>query len=137
MRLYLRADLLKSEGAPKLKAKAGKPVDPNTAKTGETRGGTYVARVQNGYDKDGSPQYRYFRTEEDYETYLRNKGKSASAKKLEEKVKKEHETSKEKTTGHIESSEDNTKASDKKDDDDDKDKKRSSVSKGLRLFIEV
>lgn len=121
MRLYLRADLLKSEGAPSQKAGAGKPVDTG-GKKGEQRGGTYVARVQNGYEKDGSPKYRYFRTEEEYESFLHNKGKSPQAKDLEDKVKKEHEASKEKTTGHITASED-------------KEKKKHGLLKSVRLYV--
>lgn len=124
MRLYLRADLLKSEGAPKQKAGAGKPVDTSAGKKGEQRGGTYVARVQDGYEKDGSPKYRYFRTEEEYESYLHHKGKSPQAKNLEEKVKKEHEVSKEKTTGHVSANEDK-----------DKDKKRHGLLKSVRLYV--
>ncbi len=92
MILYLREDLLKSEGA---KAGSDKPADVHSSK-GEQRGGQYVARAQVGYDHDGSPKYRYFKTEEEYETYLKGKGRSEGAKKLEDKVKKEHKESTEK-----------------------------------------
>ena len=69
---------------------------------GGQRGGKYVARVQVGYDKDGSAKYRYFRSGDEYKAYLEGrKGKKAtqeahakhSAKRLEEKTKKEHEES--------------------------------------------
>ncbi len=64
--------------------------------TGEQRGGAYVARVQTGYEKDGSPKYRYFDTEQEYESYLRGAGRKKQAteqkkrgKELKEKTKKE------------------------------------------------
>lgn len=38
--------------------------------TGQALGGKYVARVQTGVEKDGSPQYRYFRSQADYNKYL-------------------------------------------------------------------
>ena len=41
--------------------------------TGEERDGQYAARSQIGYEKDGSPMYRYFKTMEEYKTYLKNK----------------------------------------------------------------
>lgn len=46
--------------------------------TGEHVGGTYVARVQTGVEKDGSPQYRYFRSQAEYNEYL---GAQRKAKK--------------------------------------------------------
>lgn len=98
MQLYLHPDLLKSEM--KQKADAAKPTDVSGGK-GEQRGGKYVARVQIGYEKDGSPKYRYFKTEEEYEAYLQSRGKSKAAKKLEQKVKREHEESTDKHTGKI------------------------------------
>lgn len=114
-------ELAKSEGPPKQKAGASKPVDASSK--GEQRGGTYVARVQNGYEKDGSPKYRYFRTETEYESYLHNKGKSPQAKNLEDKVKKEHEDSKEKATGHVNPSEDKEK------------KRHGLLTKSVRLYV--
>jgi len=53
-RLYIRADLLSK----------------SKEQTGEHAGGTYVARVVTGTEKDGSPQYRYFRSQADYNKYL-------------------------------------------------------------------
>lgn len=72
------------------------------SQTGETRGGKYVARVQIGTEKDGSPRYRYFKTQDEYESYLAGqKGKKEraakqkkQAHKLETKVKEEQRTSK-------------------------------------------
>lgn len=58
------------------------------AQTSEVRGGKYAARVQEGYEKDGSPKYRYFKTQEEYEEYMRGKGggkKKTKKKKDEEK----------------------------------------------------
>lgn len=90
--------------------------------TGEHVGGTYVARVQTGIEKDGSPQYRYFRSQADYNNYLAQQrdakkegkkmgqGKKGSKSKegktgkvldikerLQAKLKKEHESSRSKT----------------------------------------
>jgi len=85
MRLYLREDLAKSENS-------DKPAAPS--KSGEQRGGAYVARAQVGTEADGSPRYRYFKTQEEYDSFLGSKKKeSSSGKKLEEKVEKEHEES--------------------------------------------
>lgn len=72
---------------------------------GDLRGGSYVARVKTGVEKDGSPQYRYFRTQEEYNTYLSGgqEKREADAKKkkdsdsLKEKVKDEHKESKERS----------------------------------------
>lgn len=86
MRLYLREDLVKSE------KKSDKPAAPSHA--GEQRGGTYVARAQVGAEADGSPRYRYFKTQEEYDNFLGNK--KEGGKKLEEKVEKEHKESTEK-----------------------------------------
>ena len=85
-------------------------------KQGEQREGKYAARTQIGYEKDGSPQYRYFKTMEEYKTYLDNKGRSAKKDKkdpkasdkgkgdLEDKVKKEQAESKDKS-GNLKSQE--------------------------------
>lgn len=94
--LYLKSQLLRKSqdsGKPTAKAGAADPVNKNSTDRGSQKGGKYVARVQIGIEKDGSPMYRYFRSEEEYETYLKNQGKSKSAKDLEKKVKKEHEES--------------------------------------------
>lgn len=94
MYLYLRYDLLKSE---------------SSASKGEQRGGSYAARIQIGMAADGSPRYRYFKTEAEYSEYLKNKqskGKNAEhghqkgSGDLEQKVKKEHEESTEKQKKH-------------------------------------
>ncbi|NJL53705.1 hypothetical protein HC928_00270 [bacterium] len=101
MRLYIRNDLVKSNKKDlEQKAGAGKPADVSGGK-GEQRGGKYTARVQIGYEKDGSPKYRYFQTEEEYETYLQGKGRSKESKKLEHKVKQEHAESTDKQTGRV------------------------------------
>lgn len=133
MRLFIRHDLVKSEQ--KGSADSSKPVNAHDGGStqsggrGEQRGGHYVARTQIGYEKDGSPKYRYFKTEEEYETYLKGKGKSPEAKKLEHKVKREHDESTDKHTGltvHKPAShKPGLLASDK------------PVSKSLRLFLKV
>lgn len=105
--LYLRAELLnkskKDLAKPKTKAKAGDAVSTSDTSggRGSQRGGKYVARVQVGYEKDGSPKYRYFKTNEEYETYMSARGESKEAKKLEHKVKKEHQESTDKHTGRV------------------------------------
>ena len=53
-RLYIREELLTK----------------SKEQTGEHSGGTYVARVVTGTEKDGSPQYRYFRKQSEYNDYL-------------------------------------------------------------------
>lgn len=107
--LYLRAELLNKagkspkssgDGKPKTKAGAGTPGDVSGGR-GEQRGGDYVARIQVGYEKDGSPKYRYFRTEEAYEEYLKGRGRSKASQELEDKVKREHEESTDKHSGTV------------------------------------
>lgn len=73
------------------------------SQTSEVRGGDYAARVQEGYEKDGSPKYRYFKTQEEYEKYLQGKGKGKKKKKkkdsdntLAEKREEERKDSKKK-----------------------------------------
>lgn len=72
---------------------------------GEEREGTYAARAQTGYEKDGSPQYRYFKTMAEYKTYLANKNGSEdsgedkdenSGDKLKQKMDKEQRATKRK-----------------------------------------
>lgn len=87
--LFIREELLKSEH----KSDSSKP---SASTKGEQRGGDYIARIQIGYERDGSPKYRYFKSEEEYESYLSSRGRSKSAKQLEDKVKKEHKESTEK-----------------------------------------
>lgn len=52
---------------------SGDAIFKSKEQTGEHAGGTYVARVQTGIEKDGSPQYRYFRSQADYNKYLAQK----------------------------------------------------------------
>jgi len=49
---------------------SGDAIFKSKDQTGEHAGGTYVARVQTGVEKDGSPQYRYFRSQAEYNKYL-------------------------------------------------------------------
>lgn len=85
MRLYLRDELMKSES----KDAGGK--GPAISHTGEQRGGSYAARTHIGYEKDGSPKYRYFKTAQEYQTFLTENKKNA--KDLKEKVGGEHKES--------------------------------------------
>ena len=73
--------------------------------TGEQQGGKYAARVQTGIEKDGSPQYRYFSTQAEYEEYLSKQrkaktgtgdskgGKKDIKQRLQSKLKQEQEKS--------------------------------------------
>lgn len=109
MRLYLREDLIKSDA---------KSPAPN--KSGELRGGSYVARAQVGTEADGSPKYRYFKTQEEYDHYLGHK--KSEGTKLGDKVEKEHEESTEKQH-HANLL------------DRDHDRKESKVAKSIRLYV--
>lgn len=62
--------------------------------TGDERDGSYAARVQTGFEKDGSPQYRYFHTMDEYKTYLANKNKTGDDDK--KKPEKKEDTLKDK-----------------------------------------
>lgn len=93
-----------------------KSLCPNTLskgedQTGESRGGAYAARAQVGVEKDGSPMYRYFKTIDEYKTYLAGKGKGVKPKgetkeekeSLKDKTDKERKKQKmlqDKTTAH-------------------------------------
>lgn len=63
---------------------------------GDERGGGYLKRVVTGKDKDGSPQYRYIRTQEELDAWEKNQAKNKKKDKkedkpsLKEKVTKEH-----------------------------------------------
>ncbi len=70
--------------------------------------GNYVGRVQTSVGKDGDPIYKYFYDPEEYQKYMANKQEGAAKdtrkddKKdeppLKDKLDKEHEDSKAKTT---------------------------------------
>jgi hypothetical protein len=56
---------------------------------GSEKGGKYIMRVVTGTDKDGSPQYRYLRTQEEVEAYQGDKSsKKVTHEKQEERAKK-------------------------------------------------
>lgn len=86
----------------------------STSQRGEDRGGKYLMRVITGKDKDGSPQYRYIRSEEELKAY----------KKRHKDTKITHEDQKKKA-GEIEN-----KAKESKDDSsEDKDQKSKKEKK--------
>lgn len=117
--------------------------------TGEHQGGTYVARVQTGTEKDGSPQYRYFRSQADYNEYLsrardaKQKGagkvqggkkgtKPSGKERLKAKLKEEQESSSQKVRSKQSNKVTSEEASDKK--------KRSLLSgdktaKSMRIYL--
>lgn len=55
------------------------------SKVGEMRGGKYAARAQVGQNKDGSPRYKYFATQEEYKKYLADQSDSKNSKDDQEK----------------------------------------------------
>ena len=138
--LYLRKSLLgwPADSLEKSEESAAKAGASSKAKSGELRGGKYAARVQTGVEKDGSPKYRYFKTEEEYSSYLKDSksegkapthGHEKGSGKLEGKVKEEHEESTEKQQRHGLLAGKTDKSKDKSDKDD------KPVSKSLRLYV--
>lgn len=86
----------------KLYLKLEKAVDRGIMRP-STRG--YLKRVVTGKDADGSPQYRYIRTQEALDAWEENQRKNAPNKakkedktKLKDKVDAEHKDSTEKLT---------------------------------------
>jgi hypothetical protein len=112
MRLYLHQDLVKSE------KNEDSPKAPKA--TGEQKGGNYVARVQDGYDGEGKPKYRYFKTQDEYQSYIKKKGGKKDGSELQSKVEKEHKDSVKK----VEESQKNGK-----------DLLSKETKKSMRLFI--
>ncbi len=107
------------------------------SQTSELRGGRYAARVQEGYEKDGSPKYRYFKTAAEYEEYMsgkkgkkpkkdkkHGKGKGEDKDSLEQKQKEERKESKRQQRALF------TEGKKKK-------KEVETTKKGLQLYIEV
>jgi len=93
--LYLRHDLIKGDSS--TKPEKAKKEGGASSKTGEQRGGKYVARVQTGYEKDGSPRYKYFDTLEERDKYLQSRGTSGDGKKrLKDKLTDEQKEAKQK-----------------------------------------
>jgi hypothetical protein len=86
---------------------------------GSEKGGKYIMRVVTGTDKDGSPQYRYLRTQEEVDAYRGNK---KSKKITHEKQTKEAKEQKQKLLV-------GKKAKKDKDDDEDEDEKTAKKSK--------
>tara|TARA_R100001244_G_scaffold53662_1_gene46574 strand:- start:15170 stop:15568 length:399 start_codon:yes stop_codon:yes gene_type:complete len=84
MKLFIKQESVRKAGA--VERRSVHLVRQKTR--GEMRGGSFVARVVTGTDKDGSPQYRYFKTNEEYKSYLDSKG---SGKKESEAGKKKGE----------------------------------------------
>lgn len=109
------------------------------AQTNEVRGGKYAARVQIGYERDGSPKYRYFESQDEYESYLQGK----KGRKGEDKrdKKKAQEDLKDKTKEEQKKSSEKKRESLLKPKKKDKDVKVSAkdtkVSKSLHLYLEV
>ena len=108
------------------------------SQTSELRGGKYAARIQEGYEKDGSPKYRYFKTQQEYKDFLANKGsgkkkgkkkgkddkKKDSGQSLEAQQKEEQKESRRKQRTLF------TEAKSKK-------QEVETTKKSLQLYIEV
>lgn len=112
----------------------------NPAAVGEQVGGQYAHRIQIGYEKDNSPKYQYFKTEDEYKTYLENKAKKKKKpgdkkspvdkkKDLKEKLTAEQKKNKDKETGKEFSRRGKLFVKDKK--------KKTKISKSIGLFIGV
>ncbi len=74
MHLFLSADLLKSD-----------------------RGGKYHTKIQDGWKTDGTPKYKYFYSQEEYEKYKNSQGHGLhqADTDLEREVSQEHKEGKE------------------------------------------
>lgn len=96
--IYLHKSLCDLEKAGQLATSAD-----SSSTAGEQRGGDYFHRIQTGYSKDNTPQYRYFRTKDEWESYSNKQGDTQrartkktgdeSAERLKEKTTKEHAAS--------------------------------------------
>lgn len=82
--------------------KAGRLSSSGKASAGDQRGGTYIARVQYGYDENNQPKYRYFRSQDEYKAYLKqqsnvkDKDGNKNKERLKEKLEAERKESKDK-----------------------------------------
>lgn len=127
MSLYIRHNLMKGKNSFK--------ETPSSQKQGETRGGNYVARIQVGYEKDGSPRYKYFQSIKERDEYLQNRGKTGESKrKLKTKLTREQKESKAKqdaSHGKVEGGKKNKLYVKKKNKEDTK----KSISSSAPMFI--
>lgn len=131
MSLYLNSKLLNK--GPRLNPEGGRTdntADGRTAKQGEMRGGSYRARVQIGYEDDGSPRYKYFDSIEERDRWVENKSRDKQSKELADKTEAERVSSKKKqakgegkvSSGKLFVKDKDVKEGKKKDDKKDKDK---------------
>lgn len=138
---FLRQDLLLKSKSSESSAKTTKTAPKQQSNApGEQRGGKYAARIQVGYEKDGSPKYKYFDSLEERDKYLQSRGKTQVNNKrdLKRKMSREHKDSKYKqntSQGKVTGGGlfvDKDKKSD--DDSDGKDKKDSkSIKKSIPI----
>lgn len=109
--------------------------------THEIRGGKYAARVQIGYEKDGSPKYRYFESQDEYESYLQGRKGKKKSDDSDKKKKREDLKDKTKEEGKEHSKKQQSLFKEGKKKKKQKDvkvsKKDTEVSKSLRLYLEV
>lgn len=125
MSIYIRTDLVKGKKKDSDKAAAKN-------QQGEARGGEYAARLQIGYEKDGSPRYKYFKTLEERDKYLEKRGSSGveAGERLKHKLNKEQKKSGERSKtgqGKTKTNKPLYVRDDKKSDDDkEKESKRES-----------
>lgn len=121
---------------------AGWSLSKGEEQTSEVRGGKYAARVQEGYEKDGSPKYRYFKTQDEYDDYLKGAGKKKKSKESKDVRGSKHtdeaggqerlgkKTAKEQEESRKKQGELFTASKKKK-------KNVETTTKSLRLYIEV
>lgn len=128
MAIYLHKSLcdLKKAGQLATSAAAGG--------TGEQRGGDYFHRIQTGYTQNNKPQYRYFRTAEDWDAYSKEKKNTGKEKK--KTGEDSAERLKDKTKGEQDKSKQQEEKARKKDSLFIKDKKKDKKVK-KSLFVKV
>ena len=102
------------------------------SQTSEVRGGKYAARVQIGIEKDGSPKYRYFKTQEEYESYMKGSGKANKKKQTAEKTGKTLKEKQEKERKDSKKKQESLMTAQAK-----KKKEVETTEKSLSLYLEV
>lgn len=99
----------------------------NKQQTGEQRGGKYVARVQIGYEKDGSPRYKYFGSQEAFRQWQEKHTRPSKSKKREKDSKLRHKVSKEHKASRSKQDKNRPEKPDKKD----------PLAKSIPLFVRL
>jgi len=82
MRLFLSLDIQKGGAG------------SGGGQSGDLRGGQYAARAVIGSEKDGTPRYKYFKTKEEYDQFLKNHPEKAKQRSPEDTQKRTEKDSK-------------------------------------------